>query len=310
VETDGSNEASEMDGSILTTVALTADIYSGNVNLAASAAVFHIGDISYARGYVTIWEQFFNQISAMTPYLPWMTVDGNHERDWPKSGSVWTGTDSGGECGVALTSRFHMPSPSVPAVADETWWSIDFGPVHFTVISTEHDFNQSSAQYTWFQKDLASVDRKKTPFLILAGHRPMYIDSTNNDPQGGDLPVGQQLIDALEPLMQKYQVDAAFWGHHHSYQRTCPVHNFTCVSENLGTIHIVSGAGGAGFSTNLQPTQPKWINFVNDNTHGYVTGHVKGRRTLTFDFINANNRSIMDTITIDSKFYNQLPLAE
>ena len=59
VETDGSFEPSEMDGSILTTTALTADLEQGVVKLNASAAVFHIGDISYARGYVSIWEQFF-----------------------------------------------------------------------------------------------------------------------------------------------------------------------------------------------------------------------------------------------------------
>ena len=59
VETDGSFEPSEMDGSILTTTALTADIEQGVVKINASAAVFHIGDISYARGFVSIWEQFF-----------------------------------------------------------------------------------------------------------------------------------------------------------------------------------------------------------------------------------------------------------
>ena len=59
VETDGSFEPSEMEGSILSTTALNADIEQGVVKLNASAAVFHIGDISYARGYVSIWEQFF-----------------------------------------------------------------------------------------------------------------------------------------------------------------------------------------------------------------------------------------------------------
>jgi hypothetical protein len=63
VEPDGSNEPSEMEGSILTTNALTKDVELKVVNLSASAAVFHIGDISYARGYVTIWEQFFRSVT-------------------------------------------------------------------------------------------------------------------------------------------------------------------------------------------------------------------------------------------------------
>jgi len=251
VETDGSNEASQMEGSILTTVALNKDIAKGRVNLAASAAVFHIGDISYARGYATLWEQFFYQISGMTPHLPWMTVDGNHERDFPGSGSLFNGTDSGGECGVALENRFKMPKAQMPSTAatvsynDTTWWSVNFGPVHFTVISTEHSFDPNSPQYSWIMQDLAQVDRSKTPFLVLAGHRPIYIDSTNDDPNGGDLSVGQALIDYIEPLMIKYKVDVTFFGHHHSYQRTCPLQNFTCVSDSSAPIHIVTGAAAA-----------------------------------------------------------------
>ena len=298
-----------MEGSILTTRALTRDIEEGRLQLAASAAVFHIGDISYARGYVSIWEQFFSQLEPISARLPWMTVDGNHERDWPGSGSVWTGTDSGGECGVALAQRFHMPSPSGLAPTSQTWWSLDFGPVHFTVISTELDFSVKSAQYAWIKSDLQAVNRSKTPFLLLAGHRPMYIDSTNDEPGGGDLPVGRQLIAALEPLMQKYQVDAAYFGHHHSLQRTCPLHNFTCVSETEGTVHIVTGGAGAGFSDNVQSPTPQWIRFLNYSTHGYVVAHVKQRQTLTLEFIDAGRRTVMDSVTIKSKHLPQ-PLSE
>jgi hypothetical protein len=236
VELDGSNEASQMDGSIFTTVALQQDFEEGIVAQNRSAAVFHIGDISvsaassravsflerlrfcslmfcffpsqYARGYATLWEQFFYQISNISGSIPWMTCDGNHERDYPNSGSVWNGTDSGGECGVAYDHRFKMPTSSL----DSTWWSLNYGPVHFTILSTEHDFSVGSAQYDWVEADLAAVDRTKTPFVVIAGHRPMYIDSTNAGPGGSDLGVAADLRTAFEPLMQKYQVDVGFWG--------------------------------------------------------------------------------------------------
>jgi len=133
----------------------------------------------------------------------------------------------------------------------------------------------------------------------------MYIDSTNADPHGGDTSLGGDLIAAFEPLMLKYQVDAAFWGHHHSYQRTCAVHNFTCISPTNGTVHIVTGAAGAGFSTNLQPTQPDWIEYVTAAVHGYVIAHVKERKTLTLDFIDAVHRTVLDSVTIENKFMEQ-----
>lgn len=238
-----------------------------------------------------------------------MVIDGNHERDFPNSGSLWNITDSGGECGVALTHRFHMPSPSwAPQPNDQTWWSTDFGPVHVTVMSTELDFAPGSQQYMWMEKDWEAVDRSKTPFLILAGHRPMYIDCMDNS-TGREPYVSKIMITQLEPLLRKHHVDVAFWGHHHTYQRSCPVHNSTCVSETEGTIHIVTGAAGADFSTTILPVQPKYMLFVNDSTHGYVIAKVTGRKSLKLDFIHATERTVLDTVTIQSKYQDKIRLS-
>ena len=179
--------------------------------------------------------------------------------------------------------------------ADETWYSLNYGPVHWLVISTEHAFAAGSKQYDFITADLAAVDRAKTPFLLVAGHRPMYIDSTFE----ADQAVAVQLRDALEPLMKQYKVDAAFWGHHHSYQRTCPVYNRTCVEG--GTVHIVTGAAGAGFSTNLRPETPEWIKFVECDTHGYIHARLRNQQ-LQLDFVSSNDRSILDSVTLDSQF--------
>ena len=45
------------------------------------------------------------------------------------------------------------------------------------MISTEHDFSPGSPMYTWLENDLKIVDRKKTPWVIIAGHRAMYCSS-------------------------------------------------------------------------------------------------------------------------------------
>ena len=46
--------------------------------------------------------------------------------------------------------------------------------VHYVIMSTEHDFSPESKQYKWMQHDLSNVNRKKTPWVIFAGHRAMY----------------------------------------------------------------------------------------------------------------------------------------
>jgi hypothetical protein len=53
--------------------AMQQDFIDGSILKNMSAAVFHIGDISYARGFATLWEQFFYQISNMSTSVPWMT---------------------------------------------------------------------------------------------------------------------------------------------------------------------------------------------------------------------------------------------
>jgi hypothetical protein len=63
-------------------------------------------------------------------------------RDHPDSGSYYGGFDSGGECGIPYYKYFQMPTLGV----DKPWYSIEAGPVHFTIASTEHDWHNGTEQ--------------------------------------------------------------------------------------------------------------------------------------------------------------------
>lgn len=63
-------------------------------------------------------------------------------RDFPDSGSIYTSKDSGGEIGVPYEAYFPMPT----SAADKPWYSIASGPVHFTIMSTEHNWTSGSEQ--------------------------------------------------------------------------------------------------------------------------------------------------------------------
>lgn len=39
-------------------------------------------------GYLGVWEQFSDDIQPFTAYAPFMTIDGNHERDYPQSSKL------------------------------------------------------------------------------------------------------------------------------------------------------------------------------------------------------------------------------
>ena len=136
-----------------------------------------------ADGVSSEWDEFFHQIAPIAQSRPWMTCVGNHELDWPVAYSYFNSTDSGGECGIPQEKRFGMPNAQGP---QSPWYSFDYGNVHVTMMSTEHDFMPGSPQHAWIMKDLESINRTKTPWTIFGGHRPFYVDSTWNAPPDGD----------------------------------------------------------------------------------------------------------------------------
>ncbi|RZC82995.1 hypothetical protein C5167_045782 [Papaver somniferum] len=222
------------------------------------AFISHIGDISYARGYSWLWDTFFTQIEPVASKVPYHVCIGNHEYDWPLQPwkPDWSsyGKDGGGECGVPYSLKFNMPGNSslptgtrAPATRN-LFYSFDSGVVHFVYVSTETNFLPGSDQYNFIKHDLETVNRKKTPFVVVQGHRPMYTTSNENR----DAPLRNRMLEHYEPLFVKNKVTLAMWGHVHRYERFCPMKNFTCGEENEALpVHVVIGMGG-------QDWQPIW----------------------------------------------------
>lgn len=142
-----------------------------------SDLILHVGDLSYANGDPEIWDTFMDSIEPVASRVPYMVAIGNHEYGYHKGGGAaidpsgaagpyqpsWGnfGPDSRGECGVMTARRFHMPQQHEHDERDNApfWYGFDYGSVHFTVISTEHDLTPSSRQYSWLEEELAAVDR-------------------------------------------------------------------------------------------------------------------------------------------------------
>eukprot|EP01119_Soliformovum_irregulare_P003241 TRINITY_DN1359_c0_g1_i4.p1 TRINITY_DN1359_c0_g1~~TRINITY_DN1359_c0_g1_i4.p1 ORF type:complete len:646 (-),score=157.05 TRINITY_DN1359_c0_g1_i4:34-1869(-) len=256
------------------------------------------GDLSYASGIAHTWEYYFAEMESITTQVPYMVSVGNHEAGW--SDEEWmkpwnTGKNQArGECGVPYSNRHIMPNTTLEQSRDRVWWwSMDYPLVHIVAISTESAFGKGSKQYEWLKSDLANVNRSKTPWIIIMGHRPMYFfpEVTNNE--------WLDHFREIEPLMNKYEVNLALWGHNHVYQRMCPSYQRQCRGNSThpgGTVHILAGNGGQ--ANDPLPNDPDRTFFEYLSMHwGYLRIEIQGNSTLQVEFLTPED-VIEDTVVL------------
>jgi hypothetical protein len=237
--------------------------------------LLHVGDLSYAWSRGIVWKGFEAISEYISRRVPYMVALGNHEYSYTKGGAndptkgnygghSWgpaTGHDSHGECGVPASARFRG-SGNGNTIA---WYSFNQGSAHIIMFSSEHDYTKGSKQYNFIAKDLANVDRSKTPWIVMASHRPMYLSP-------GTSKLGRMMRSALEPLMLKYKVSLYLSGHYHSYQRSCAMAKDRCVTgKKTGVVHTMIGNGGIGKLPHI-PARSRWSKWLRSNmaARGYI----------------------------------------
>ncbi|KAL5499790.1 hypothetical protein EMCRGX_G011250 [Ephydatia muelleri] len=254
--------------------------------------VLQIGDISYALGYSSMWDVYFDQLEPIATRVPYMVGIGNHERNYPNTmPGYYNNSGSGGECGIPHELRFPMPTPAL----DEPWYGFDYGSAHVVIMSTEHQFTEGTPQYSYLENHLKSVNRKVTPWLIFGGHRPMYIASKDTGYPDGHNSVAYALRNSLEPLLKEYKVDLALWAHIHAYQRTCAVYQETCVDG--GIPHVVIGMAGRNLANCLPSSLPSWLVYYDHKSYGYSRITVN-TSTLVFEYIHSDDNVVYDTLVL------------
>jgi acid phosphatase len=127
--------------------------------------------------------------------------------------NFWYSFDYGLAHFVSLNGETDYPySPEWPFVRDlsgnetkpqenETFIT-DSGP--FGTIDGSWKTKESYEQYKWLKKDLSSVDRTKTPWVIVMSHRPMYSTESSS--------YQKYMRDAFEAVMLDHGVDLYLSG--------------------------------------------------------------------------------------------------
>ncbi|XP_062029623.1 nucleotide pyrophosphatase/phosphodiesterase-like [Rosa rugosa] len=300
-ERDGSNEyADYQPGSLNTTDQLIKDL--DNIDI-----VFHIGDMPYANGYISQWDQFTAQVEPISSVVPYMVASGNHERDTTGTGSFYDTNDAGGECGVPAETMYYVPAEN----RAKFWYATDYGMFHFCIADTEHDWREGSEQYKFIEKCLASANRHKQPWLIFSAHRVLGYSSNSRYGQEGsfDEPTGR---DDMQKLWQRYKVDIAFYGHVHNYERICPIYQNQCVTSEIsnysgtvnGTIHVVVGGGGSHLS-DFSSLHTVW-SIYQDRDYGYTKLTAYNHSSLLFEYMKSSDGKVYDSFTISRDYKDVL----
>ena len=146
------------------------------------------------------------------------------------------------------------------------YYSFDWGSAHFTVIDSDIENVAATEaekaafwqeQTHWLETDLR--DAQKADFRFLFAHHPP--ETAVKRRQGEN-----KQMTALEPIFEKYNVSAGFFGHDHNYQHY--VKN--------GVSYFTTGGGGAPLYD--VDTPPEGITIKVESIENFVIVNVDGKK--------------------------------
>jgi len=236
----------------------------------------HSGDISYANGIQKYWDIWGNLVEPFSNHIPWMVAVGNHELL---------------DLFISYQYRFSMPAKQSGATEGNLYYSFNYKLVHFIALNSEaaEYWNHLDAQYTWLKKDLESVNRQITPWIVSMWHSPWYCSNKKHYQSGERMRIG------FEELFHQYRVDLAINGHVHAYERTKAVYNNSVSTE--GTVYITNGIGGT--SEGLQDNwyeAPAWSAYREGTFWGIGIASVFNATHLHWEMRSSSDNEIRDSV--------------
>jgi len=170
--------------------------------------ILQTGDLVADGSDPALWPIFFDIEHALLRQTAFYPMLGNHERN---------------------SSNYYE------YMQKDAYYSFNWGGAHFSILDSDmgNFANGESAkqafwkqQTQWLEDDLAK--NQKAEFRFVAAHHPPLTAVSDRQ---GDNPH----MTALMPMLEKYHVTAAFFGHDHNYQHY--VKN--------GVHYVITGGGGA-----------------------------------------------------------------
>ncbi|KAK6827414.1 Metallo-dependent phosphatase-like protein [Apiospora arundinis] len=279
---------------------------------------------NHSVAFQAIIENFYDQLAPIAARKPYMVGPGSHdarcveerhigELFCPLGHSNFTDfmTRFGPMMPTAFTSKsgdslsFSKANRARMLARPPLWYSFEYGMVHFVMIDTETDFESApdqlggfagldsgpfgsqNQQLEFLEADLSSVDRSVTPWVVVSGHRPWYTTLASGD--GPCLPCQA----AFEPLLYRYGVDLAIFGHVHNSQRFDPVFNGTAdpkgLDDSKAPMYIVAGAAGSIEGLDHLVHRPASTAWAYDEDFNYAQIRFLDEKKMSVSFYRSTN---------------------
>ncbi len=179
--------------------------------------IISVGDNFYENGVKSVddpqWQTSFEKVyAAPSLQVPWQVILGNHDYHgncdaqlaYAKTHPRWN-----------MPARYFVQTLQVDASTTADLFYLDTTPMiksYYSIFNSEHTranvlTQDVPKQLAWFKTSLAASTAK---WKIVIGHHPIYSGGGHGDTE--------ELVEAILPLLQQYQVQAYFNGHDHDLQ--------------------------------------------------------------------------------------------
>ncbi|KAM0453095.1 hypothetical protein ACHAPV_009210 [Trichoderma viride] len=229
-------------------------------------------------------------------------------------GNFWYSFDYGLAHFVSIDGETDYPnSPEWPFAKDvkgnqtHPWanqtYVTDSGP--FGSVDGNYKDKTAYAQYQWLKKDLESVDRCKTPWVIAMSHRPFYSSQVSA--------YQATIRAAFEDLMLENGVDLYLSGHIHWYERLLPLgsngtidsasvinNNTYWTNPGVSMAHIINGAAGniESHSTLGSSHLLNITTYLDQTNYGFGGLTIHNATALSWSYIHGSDGTEGDKLTL------------
>ena len=297
------------------------------------SALVIAGDLSYADGEPRRWDSWLEIMEPLLRSLPFVSVPGNHEIECDNT--TTHDTFKPYEHWFRNPNRLddpHTVSPT-PEYIDTLWQHSCLGPsqflgtydygnafyqyqhglVHIIALNSYTSILPRSTQYNWLtQQALPSVDRSKTPWLMVVFHCPLYSTFLGHNQE-----LNSQLMkSSIQDILKEYKVNIVISGHDHAYLRTHPVHHDIVDPTGSSPMYWTLGAGGnrEGHTRGYIHDEPEpWVAVRNNDEFGFghffapnaTHAHLQWIRDDENDVdANADGEVVRDSVWIENYYYD------